>query len=60
MPKPDVYLGVGSMERNRQIKAISAALRETFFQKNRPDIVIVVGDVNSTLAAARATQSFGR
>ncbi|MEK7520509.1 MAG: UDP-N-acetylglucosamine 2-epimerase (non-hydrolyzing) [Patescibacteria group bacterium] len=58
MPKPDVYLGVGSMERNRQIKAISAALRE-HFQKNRPDIVIVVGDVNSTLAAARAAKALG-
>ena len=46
------------MERNRQIKAISAALRE-HFQKNRPDIVIVVGDVNSTLAAARAAKALG-
>ena len=58
MPKPDVYLGVGSMKRNKQIKAISAALRE-HFQKNRPDVVIVVGDVNSTLAAARAAKALG-
>ncbi len=58
MPKPDIYLGIGSMERTKQIKTISVSLRERF-QKNRPDVVIVVGDVNSTLAAARAAKALG-
>lgn len=51
MPKPDVNLGVGSGSGIAQT-ADMMRLMEPVFQERRPDVVIVVGDVNSTLAAA--------
>jgi len=51
LPEPDRFLGVGSGTQAEQIAraliAIEAALAE-----ERPDLVVVAGDVNSTLAAA--------
>lgn len=51
MPKPDFYLGVGSASHARQTAEIMVAL-ENNFGATRPDLVIVFGDVNSTIAAA--------
>ncbi|AGA29596.1 non-hydrolyzing UDP-N-acetylglucosamine 2-epimerase [Singulisphaera acidiphila] len=51
MPKPDVFLGVGSDSHAKQTAAIMVAFESTC-QELRPDLVIVSGDVNSTLAAA--------
>jgi len=51
IPKPDVYLGVGSGSHAVQTAKIMIAFEETVNQY-RPDIVLVVGDVNSTLACA--------
>ena len=51
IPKPDTDLGVGSGTRDKQIKSIKDKL-EPIIEKEKPDVVVVVGDVNSTLAAA--------
>jgi len=51
MPEPDVYLGVGSGSHAAQTAAVMLAF-EPVVIKERPDWVIVVGDVNSTLACA--------
>jgi UDP-N-acetylglucosamine 2-epimerase (non-hydrolysing) len=49
IPRPDVSLGVGSGSHTRQTAAIMQALEPVL--EDRPDLVLVVGDVNSTLAA---------
>jgi UDP-N-acetylglucosamine 2-epimerase (non-hydrolysing) len=51
MPAPDVHLGVGSGSHAEQTAKVMVELEKVFSQK-RPDLVSVVGDVNSTLAAA--------
>ncbi len=51
MPEPDLYLGVGSGSHAVQTAAVMLGL-ETVLSENKPDWVLVVGDVNSTLAAA--------
>jgi UDP-N-acetylglucosamine 2-epimerase (non-hydrolysing) len=51
LPQPDVSLGVGSGSHARQTAAIMVALEEAFIER-RPGMVVVYGDVNSTLAAA--------
>lgn len=47
--KPDVYLGIGSASHAEQTAKIMIAF-EKIALNEKPDIVIVVGDVNSTLA----------
>lgn len=51
MPEPDVNLGIGSGSLTHQTAGIMVAL-EQHFRANMPDLVMVFGDVNSTLAAA--------
>src|SRR6266550_2575063 len=51
LPKPDVYLGVGSASHAAQTAAVMERF-EPVVIKGKPDWVIVVGDVNSTLACA--------
>ena len=51
LPEPDVYLGVGSGTHAEQTGRVMMAF-EPVVREERPDLVIVVGDVNSTLAAA--------
>ena len=58
IPKPDFDLGVGSGARDEQIKSIKAKL-EPILKKEKPNVVVVVGDVNSTLAAAQAANKLG-
>jgi UDP-N-acetylglucosamine 2-epimerase (non-hydrolysing) len=53
LPKPDIYLGVGSATHGAQTAKIVEGI-ERILLKNRFDLVIVVGDVNSTIAAALA------
>ncbi|MBC7185491.1 MAG: UDP-N-acetylglucosamine 2-epimerase (non-hydrolyzing) [Calditrichaeota bacterium] len=53
LPQPDHYLGVGSGTHAEQTAAVLEAF-EPVVHAERPDVVIVVGDVNSTLAAALA------
>lgn len=51
LPAPDVFLGVGSGTHAAQTAAVMAAF-EPVVMKEKPDWVVVVGDVNSTLACA--------
>jgi len=51
LPEPDVNLGVGSGSHARQTAALMTALEDTFIERE-PTMVVVYGDVNSTLAAA--------
>jgi UDP-N-acetylglucosamine 2-epimerase (non-hydrolysing) len=51
MPEPDVYLGVGSGSHAAQTARVMTEI-EPLFQEHRPDVVVVVGDVNSTVATA--------
>ncbi len=50
-PKPDVYLGVGSGTHGVQTAKIMIAF-EKFLLREKPDLVLVAGDVNSTVACA--------
>lgn len=58
IPRPDVDLGVGSGTRDEQITRISQAF-EPVVGREMPDLVLVVGDVNSTIACARVAKTFG-
>jgi len=53
IPAPDINLEVRSGTNTQQTARIMMAL-EPVFLAGRPDLVLVVGDVNSTLAAALA------
>lgn len=56
LPRPDVNLAVGSGSHVEQItRALTRS--ERAFADPRPDLVVVVGDVNSTLAGALAAVS---
>ena len=51
LPEPDLYLGVGSASHAVQTARIMIEFEKVVLE-NRPDMVMVVGDVNSTLACA--------
>src|SRR6202162_906260 len=51
IPAPDVNLGVGSGSHARQTAEIMTRF-EPIVLERRPDLVLVYGDVNSTVAAA--------
>ncbi len=51
LPEPDRYLGVGSGTHAEQTGAVMVGF-EAALEAEQPDLVVVVGDVNSTLACA--------
>lgn len=51
LPAPDIHLGIGSGTHGTQTGKIMMAFDEVI-RENRPDLVIVPGDVNSTIACA--------
>ena len=57
LPKPDRYLDVHGGSPAHQVGRIILAL-EKEFEKRKPAVVVVFGDVNSTLAAAIAANKF--
>lgn len=58
MPAPDVNLNIGSGSHAVQTARIMMAL-ETVFTEQRPDLVMVFGDINSTAAAALVAAKLG-
>ena len=58
IPRPDYDLGVGSGMRDEQIAKIMSRF-EPLIAHERPNLVLVVGDVNSTVACARVAKSQG-
>ncbi len=53
LPAPDVFLGIGSGSHGRQTASALIAVEQVLVDRE-PDVVVVAGDVNSTLAAALA------
>jgi len=51
LPNPDVHLGVGSGSHASQTAEIMKRFEEVLLRE-RPEVLVVVGDVNSTLACA--------
>ncbi len=58
MPKPDIDLGVGSGSQAEQTGKIMIAF-EKVCEIQKPDLVIVVGDVNSTMACTITAKKLG-
>ncbi len=58
LPQPDVYLGVGSGSHAQQTARVMMAFEPVLLEHN-PDWVVVVGDVNSTLACALVAAKLG-
>lgn len=58
IPAPDVNLGVGSGSHATQTAAIMVAMEELLLER-RPAMVVVYGDVNSTVAAALVAAKLG-
>jgi UDP-N-acetylglucosamine 2-epimerase (non-hydrolysing) len=58
IPEPDVNLEVGSGSHAQQTAAIMSRFEPVVLEK-RPDIVLVYGDVNSTVAAALVCSKLG-
>jgi UDP-N-acetylglucosamine 2-epimerase (non-hydrolysing) len=58
IPRPDVYLGVGSGSHAEQTARVMLAF-ELVLLEQQPDLVLVVGDVNSTLACTLVCAKIG-
>ena len=58
MPAPDIYLGVGSGSHAEQTGKVMIGYEKILLEQ-RPDLVVVVGDVNSTVAATLAATKLG-
>jgi UDP-N-acetylglucosamine 2-epimerase (non-hydrolysing) len=59
IPSPDYHLGVGSGTHAAQTAAVMVALDKLFRDGLELDLVLVVGDVNSTMAAALVAAKAG-
>jgi UDP-N-acetylglucosamine 2-epimerase (non-hydrolysing) len=51
MPEPDIYLGIGSGSHAEQTAKVMVEFEKVCF-KHEPSMVVVVGDVNSTIACS--------
>ncbi|WP_050727641.1 non-hydrolyzing UDP-N-acetylglucosamine 2-epimerase [Vulgatibacter incomptus] len=51
LPRPDIFLGVGSGSHAEQTAKVLIGFEKVCLEE-KPDLVVVAGDVNSTLAAA--------
>lgn len=56
---PDYFLNIGQGSPNAQIAEIMVKLEQLMLNEFRPDLLIVVGDVNSTLAASITGNKMG-
>ena len=57
LPKPDVHLGVGSGSHAVQTAEVMKKFERVLLAE-KPEVVVVVGDVNSTLACALVPPRF--
>lgn len=51
LPKPDIYLGIGSSSHSDQTARIMTEFEKVVLRE-KPDLVVVFGDVNSTIACS--------
>src|SRR5262249_56748173 len=58
IPRPEISLEVGSLPRSEQIALIEERFTPVVAQE-APSLIVVVGDVNSTVACARVGRRFG-
>lgn len=58
MPRPDIDLGVGSGSHAEQTAAVMVEFEKVLLRE-RPDWVVVVGDVNSTMACTITAKKIG-
>jgi len=58
IPHPDRHLGVGSGSHAEQTARIMVAFEKVVLE-DRPDLVVVVGDVNSTVACSLTAKKLG-
>jgi len=58
LPQPDINLGVGSGTHAEQTGKVMVSY-EKILHEQRPDLVVVVGDVNSTMAATIVAAKMG-
>src|SRR5215831_2095376 len=58
MQMPDIHLGVGSGSHAEQTARVMVAFENTCIE-HKPACVVVVGDVNSTLACAISAKKLG-
>jgi len=59
LPKPDEHLGCPEeLDVNEQRDFLKKVIKVQL-EKHKPDLVVVVGDVNSTVAAAEAAHDLG-
>jgi len=53
LPEPHYHLGVGGGTHAHQVGSVMMAYEEICLETERPDLLVVVGDVNSTAACAQ-------
>jgi UDP-N-acetylglucosamine 2-epimerase (non-hydrolysing) len=58
IPEPEIHLGVGSGSQSEQTARIMLAFEPVAIDR-KPDLVVVVGDVNSTLACSLVAAKLG-
>jgi UDP-N-acetylglucosamine 2-epimerase (non-hydrolysing) len=58
LPEPDIHLGVGSGTHAEQTGNVMISYEKVLFAQ-RPDLMVVAGDVNSTVAATLAAVKIG-
>ena len=58
MPEPDVHLGVGSGSHAQQTAKVMVEI-EPVLAREEPDVVVVAGDVNSTIAVTLVASKMG-
>ncbi|HEY0839394.1 MAG TPA: UDP-N-acetylglucosamine 2-epimerase, partial [Vulgatibacter sp.] len=58
MPRPDIFLGVGSGSHAEQTAKVMVGFEKICLEVE-PDLVVVAGDVNSTIACALVSAKLG-
>ena len=58
IPKPDIHLNVGSASHAVQVAKVMIEFEQVLV-KEKPDLIVVVGDVNSTLACSLVAAKLG-